>query len=296
VAVTGRTVIMDSGDVRPASRSVAGILWRDQLWDLVLLAALLVFVAPIVWMIALAFQTDRAIISMLWEFDPTVSNLTAILSPSEPLRAQMLNSIVIVAGTVILCGAVSTLAGYSLAKLRMSRGLTYAVGASCAVIPMLPPMALVPGFYVTLMQTGLLGSLTGLVLLNTILNLPFATLIMKIGFDELPGELREAAFIDGASEAHTFFRIMLPLAAPSLITSSILTAIMTWNEFLMGLTMTSGGTTSPLSVGIASMVQPYEIRWGQLAAAGSIAVVPIMVASLFASKRIVSGMTRGAVK
>jgi multiple sugar transport system permease protein len=283
-------------DARPVPENADRLSWRDRICDIILLIALLLFTAPIAWMVLLTFQTDRAIISMFWELDLTLNNLAAILSPSEPFRAQMLNSIIIVAGTVLLCGTVSTLAGYSLSKLRMSVWLNYAIGASCAVLPLLPPMALVPGFYVTLMQTGLLGSLTGLILLNTILNLPFATLLMKIGFDEIPVALQEAAFIDGASEAHTFGKIMLPLAVPSLITSSIFTAIMTWNEFLMGLTMTSGGTTSPLSVGIASLVQPYEIRWGQLAAVGSVAVVPIMIASLVASKRIIAGMTRGAVK
>jgi multiple sugar transport system permease protein len=296
VTVAERTAAALADDIRATRRQSSRVAWRDLFWDTVLVAALLVFGAPIAWMILLAFQTDRAIISTLWEFDPTLTNLTAILSPSQPLRAQTLNSVVIVAGTVLLCGGVSTLAGYSLSKLRMGRWLNWAIGASCAVLPLLPPMALVPGFYITLMQTGLLGSLSGLVLLNTVLNLPFATLLMKIGFDEIPVALREAAVIDGAGEAHTLLRIMLPLAAPSLVASSILTAIMTWNEFLMGLTMTSGGTTSPLSVGIASMVQPYEIRWGQLAAAGSLAVVPIMLASLAASRRIVAGMTRGSVK
>ncbi|WP_081613098.1 carbohydrate ABC transporter permease [Sinorhizobium medicae] len=268
----------------------------DMTSDAVLVLLLLGFVAPIVWMIILAFQSDRAIISMFWEIDLTLDNVASILSPAEPFRAQLVNSIIVVTGTVVLCGAASTLAAYSLSKLRLSGWLNAADNVSCAVVPLLPPMALVPGFYVTLIQTGLLGSLTGLVILNTILNLPFATLLMKIGFDDIPPALQEAASIDGASEARTFWMIMLPLSMPSLITSSLFTAIMTWNEFLMGLTMTSGGTTSPLSVGIASLVQPYEVRWGQLAAAGSRAVVPIMIASVVASKRIIAGMTRGAVK
>jgi ABC-type glycerol-3-phosphate transport system permease component len=291
-----QTTEAGAADLHRATAGAGRLSWSDLACEIALLIGLLLFTAPIAWMVLLTFQSDRAIISMFWELDPTLSNLAAILSPGEPFRAQMLNSIIIVAGTVLLCGAVSTLAAYSLSKLRMGIWLNYAIGVSCAVLPLLPPMALVPGFYVTLMQMGLLGSLTGLVLLNTILNLPFATLLMKIGFDEIPFALQEAAFIDGASEARTFTKIMLPLAVPSLITSSIFTAIMTWNEFLMALTMTSGGTTSPLSVGIASLVQPYEIRWGQLAAVGSVAVVPIMVASLVASKRIIAGMTRGAVK
>jgi ABC-type glycerol-3-phosphate transport system permease component len=268
----------------------------DLLCDTALAILLFIFVAPIIWMIVLTFQSDRAIISMFWEIDLTINNVIAILSPDQPFLAQLGNSLVIVAGTVILCGGASTLAAYSLSKLRLAPWLNVLVSASCAVVPMLPPMALVPGFYVTLIQTGLLGTLSGLIIVNTILNLPFATLLMKIGFDEVPPALHEAASIDGASESRTFTTIMLPLVTPSLVTSSLFTAIMTWNEFLMGLTMTSGGTTSPLSVGIASLVQPYEVRWGQLAAIGSLAVVPIMIVSIIASKRIIAGMTRGAVK
>lgn len=268
----------------------------DLTCDAFLALLLLLFIAPIAWMIVLSFQSDRAIISMFWELDLTLDNVTAILADDQPFRAQLANSLVIVVGTVVLCGIASTLAAYGLSKLRLPWWLTATVGACCAVVPMLPPMALVPGFYVTLIQTGLLGSLAGLIVLNTILNLPFATLLMKIGFDEIPPALQEAASIDGASEARSFWTIMLPLVTPSLITSSLFTAIMTWNEFLMGLTMTSGGTTSPLSVGIASLVQPYEVRWGQLSAVGSLAVVPIMIASVLASKRIIAGMTRGSVK
>lgn len=290
---TSNTVLPAAPPGRVRRRRLTG---SQSLCEIALAGALVIFTAPILWMILLTFQTDRAIISMSWEFQFTVQNILAILSPDEPFRTQTLNSIAIVAGTVILCGIASTLAGYSLSRLRMNRWLKYLVAGSCAILPLLPPMALVPGFYVTLIQTGLLGSLTGLILLNTILNLPFATLLMKIGFDEIPPALQEAASIDGASDLRTFTTIMLPLVAPSLITTSLFTAIMTWNEFLMGLTMTSGGTTSPLSVGIASLVQPYEVRWGQLAAIGSLAVVPIMIISLVASKRIIAGMTRGAVK
>ncbi|MDK1477825.1 carbohydrate ABC transporter permease, partial [Sinorhizobium sp. 6-117] len=163
--------------------------------DAVLALLLLVFVAPIAWMIVLSFQSDRAIISMFWELDLTLANIAGILAEDQPFRAQLVNSIAIVAGTVALCGTASTLAAYGLSKLKLPWWLNASVGASCAVVPLLPPMALVPGFYVTLIQTGLLGSLTGLIILNTILNLPFATVLMKIGFDEVPPALQEAASI-----------------------------------------------------------------------------------------------------
>jgi len=128
------------------------------------------------------------------------------------------------------------------------------------------------------------------------INLPFATILMKVYFDRVPLELREAALMDGAPEWRVFSRVMLPLAAPGAAAVAIYTAIMAWNEFLFGLTMTAGGTTAPITVGIASLVQPYEIAWGQMAAAGALTAIPIIVIAIVASRRIVSGLTRGATK
>jgi len=247
-------------------------------------------------MFVLAVQPDRVIVSPSWNFEFTLDNIAALLDAEQPFKRQMLNSLVIVLGTVAVCGSAATLAGYSLAKLYLPYWLSVPSLAACAVLPLLPTMALVPGFYVTLAQLGLLGGIPGLIILNTVLNLPFATLLMKLSFDEVSPSLREAALMDGASEARVLLEVILPLVTPGLATMSLFTAIMTWNEFLMALTMTSGGTTAPLSVGIASMVQPYDVRWGQMAAAGSMAVIPIILLSLIANKKIVAGMTRGAVK
>jgi multiple sugar transport system permease protein len=143
---------------------------------------------------------------------------------------------------------------------------------------------------------GLLGTVAGLTLLNTLFNLPFAVLLMKSYFDQISGDLREAALVDGASEAQAFMRVMVPLVRPGLAAVGIYTAIMAWNEFLMALTMTSGGTSSPLTVGIASLVQPFEVTWGQMAAAGVLVSIPILILAVIANRQIVSGLTAGAVK
>jgi ABC-type glycerol-3-phosphate transport system permease component len=112
----------------------------------------------------------------------------------------------------------------------------------------------------------------------------------------VPHELREAALMDGASETRTFLAVMLPLAAPGAAAVAIFVAIMSWNEFLFGLTMTSGGKTSPITVGIAALVQPYAIEFGQMAAIGTAVALPILVLAVAANRWIVSAVTRGAVK
>jgi ABC-type glycerol-3-phosphate transport system permease component len=257
---------------------------------------ILVVLAPVGWMLLLAFQSNRAIVSPEWTVDFSTTNFAELLDPARPFAAQLGNSVVIVLGTVVLCLLVGGLAGYSLSRLSWSRRTTVVLLTLAGILPVIPPMALVPGLYVTMDRLGVLGTVSGLVLLNTVFNLPFATILMKVYFDRVPLELREAALIDGASEWRVFVRVMLPLAAPGMSAVAIFAAIMAWNDFLFGLTMTAGGTTAPITVGIASLVQPYEIAWGEMAAAGAITAVPIIVIAIVASRRIVAGLTRGATK
>jgi multiple sugar transport system permease protein len=265
--------------------------------ELPLLLLLVIFTAPILWMALLAVQPDRVIVNAAgWTPEFTLYNLRALFAPEEPFLTQAGNSLVVVVGAVLLTMLVATPAGYGLARLRIPKLLAMPVAGACLLLPIVPPMVFVPGFYVTLAELGLLSTLTGLILLNTVLNLPFATVMMRLSFAEIPVSLREAAIIDGAGEARVLLRIMLPLAMPGLASAGLFAAIMTWNEFLMALTMTSGGTTAPITVGIAAMVQPYDMRWGQMAAAGSVAVIPIVLLTIVANRKIVAGLTRGAVK
>jgi ABC-type glycerol-3-phosphate transport system permease component len=264
--------------------------------DLPLLVLLAAFVLPIVWLVVLSVQPGRNIVSPDWEFGFTTANIADLLGPGRPFAAQLVNSLLIVAGTIVLCLVVGSATGYALSRLQLARWVTLTLLAVSAVLPLIPPMALVPGLYVTLNNLGLLGSVQGLILLNTVFNLPFSALLMKVYFDGVPGELREAAVVDGASELRVFLQVMVPLARSGLAAVAVFVGIMAWNEFLMGLVMTSGGRTAPLTVGIASLVQPYEVAWGPMAAAGTLATVPIIVLAILANRQIISGLTGGAVK
>jgi multiple sugar transport system permease protein len=206
------------------------------------------------------------------------------------------NSLIITFGTVFLTLAIGAGSGYSLSKLKPPKWATIPVFIMAAFLPIVPPVTLVPGIYVTLTNLNLLGSVTGLILINTVFNLPFAILMIKSYFDQIPEELREAALMDGASEKRTFFSVLLPLARPGLGAVSIYVAIMAWNEFLMGLIMTTGGDSAPLTVGIASLVQDYQITFGEMSAAGFAAAIPIILLTAVASRQIVAGLTAGAVK
>ncbi|WP_313546472.1 carbohydrate ABC transporter permease [Leifsonia aquatica] len=268
---------------------------RSILVEVLLILGVLIVILPIAWTMLLAFLPNRAIVSSKWDFPFWIGNYTQVFEGGT-FFIQILNSVGIVIGTVVLCLAIGSISGYALAKLNPPRWLTIPALALAAIIPLIPPATLVPGLYVLLNGFGLLGTVWGLILVNTVFNLPFATLLMSSYFGGIPDELREAALMDGAKESRVFFTVFLPLVRPGLAATGVFVGIMAWNEFLMGLTMTSGGTTAPVTVGIAGFLQQYSVTWGQLAAAGTVAAIPMVVLAIFANRHIVAGLTSGSVK
>jgi multiple sugar transport system permease protein len=266
------------------------------LLEMTLLMAVLITLIPIVWTVILAFLPNKSIIDSSFDFSFSLENFRTLLQPTQNFPRQVTNSLIITFGTVILTLAIGAGSGYSLSKLKPPKWATVPVFIMAAFLPIVPPVTLVPGIYVTLTNLNLLGSVTGLVLINTVFNLPFAILMIKSYFDQIPEELREAALVDGASEKRIFFSVLLPLARPGLGAVSIYVAIMAWNEFLMGLIMTTGGDSAPLTVGIASLVQDFQITFGEMSAAGFAAAIPIILLTAVASRQIVAGLTAGAVK
>lgn len=266
------------------------------LLELTLLLAVLITLIPIVWTVILAFLPNKSIIVSTFDFSFSLDNFRTLLQPTQNFTRQLTNSLIITLGTVFLTLGIGASSGYSLSKLKPPKWATVPVFIMAAFLPIVPPVTLVPGIYVTLTNLNMLGSVTGLIMINTVFNLPFAILMIKSYFDQIPEELREAALMDGASERRTFFSVLLPLARPGLGAVSIYVAIMAWNEFLMGLIMTTGGDSAPLTVGIASLVQDYQITFGEMSAAGFAAAIPIILLTAVASRQIVAGLTAGAVK
>lgn len=288
---------MSAGQPRSArgASARAGRRGSGLLVELALALVVLVGVLPIAWTVLLAFLPNRAIVSSSWQFPFWLGNFREVLG-DDAFLAQIGNSATIVVGSVLICLVIGSAGGYGIAKLAPPRWVLVPSVVLAAVIPLVPPATLVPGFYVVLGELGLLGTTTGLVLLNALANLPFAMLLMATYFTGVPDELREASLVDGASELRSFVSVSLPVVRPGLAAVAIFVAIMSWNEFLLGLTMTSGGRTAPITVGIAGLLQPYAVTWGQLSAAGTVAAVPIIALAVFANRHIVAGLTAGAVK
>ncbi|RMB57224.1 carbohydrate ABC transporter permease [Tessaracoccus antarcticus] len=262
--------------------------------ETLLVISMIIIAVPVIWLVITSFNAPREIISRGFEF--SMSNYVRLFEGDSAIGAQIGNSLIIAVSTTVFTMAIAALAGYSLSSLGWSRTTTGILLGISALIQLIPPMTLVPGLYVVLQQFGILNSLPGLIILNVLFNLPFATLMLKVYFDALPDSIREAGLVDGASEQRVFWSLVLPLVKPGLAAVGIYVLIMAWNEFLMGLTMTTGGDQAPITVGIASLVQPQAITYGPMAALGSLTVVPIIILAIIANKQIVAGLTGGAVK
>jgi multiple sugar transport system permease protein len=270
---------------------------RTNLWiELVLATAIIATVFPTAWIFWNSFKFSREIVNPIHPLSFTLFNYGDLFAGTSEFGHLFVNSLVLVVCTTLLCLGIGSLAAYSLSKYRWPRAFTLIVLAFVVFIQLIPPVALVPSYYVILNNLHLYNTIAGLVVVNAVFDLPFALLLLKVYFDTLPNELRDSALVDGCSAAGAFRRIMLPLAAPGFGAATILVAILTWNEFLMALSLTSTPDAQTITVGIASFIQQYSVRYGDMSAAAALATIPIIILAIFAHRYIVSGLTRGAVK
>jgi multiple sugar transport system permease protein len=161
---------------------------------------------------------------------------------------------------------------------------------------MFPAIVTAVPLFLMMRDLRLLNTRLALVIVYTSFNLPFVVWMMRGFFAELPRELEEAAMVDGDSRLGALWRVVLPLVAPGLAATAVFCLIVSWNEFLFALVLTQTDDAMTLPVGIAGRVTQYEIKWGVMSAAGTVAIVPILVFALAVQKYLVRGLSLGAVK
>lgn len=204
------------------------------------------------------------------------------------------NSLVVAGSTTLLCVPVGALAAYALARLRF-RGKGPILALILAVT-MFPQISIVSPLYLVLRALRLIDTYPGLVLPYLTFAMPLTVWLLVGFFRQLPRDLEEAALVDGASRWQAFTRIVLPLSAPGLATTAILTFIYSWNEFLFALSFTLGPERQTVPVAIALFRGQYQVPWGQILAAAVVATAPVAALVLLFQRRIVQGLTSGAVK
>jgi multiple sugar transport system permease protein len=161
---------------------------------------------------------------------------------------------------------------------------------------MLPPIIYVGPFYLISRALRIYDSPFAVIMAHVVLNLPLGVFMLYDFFAEIPHELEEAAWIDGASHIQTFWKVALPMIKPGLAATAVLVFIFSWKEFLFALSLTSTESGMTIPVGIAGFVQEYNVRYGEMSAAAIFASLPALVMVIFAQKHIIKGMTLGAVK
>lgn len=262
------------------------------------LAALAVAnIFPIYWIAVTSLKTraEQATMPPVWI--PTAFTAANFHDTfvTRGFGGYLLNSLLAAAVSTALCMILGTLAGYSLARFRFPGRMREGLGFWILSTRMFPPIvSIVPIFFLA-RRFGVLDSLAALIAAYTLFNLPLVVWMTRGVFVELPQELEEAGMVDGLDRINAFARITLPLAAPGLAATAILCMILSFNEFLFALTLgTLNAVTLP--VGIASCVTQYKVMWGEMSAAGIVAIVPIVAFVLVAQKHLVRGLTMGAVK
>ncbi|MEV0120531.1 carbohydrate ABC transporter permease [Streptomyces sp. NPDC050703] len=269
---------------RPRTLVCTAVAW--------LLAAL--FLAPYLEMIVTALRPkdelrDRTYLPQDLEW----ANFIDVWKESE-LGQNLQVTLLVAGGATLLVLLVSLPAAYYTARMRYRGRKLFLL--LVLVTQMFQPTALLVGLYREFHQLDMLNSVWTLILTNAAFNLAFAVWILTAYISSIPPELEEAAMVDGTSRFGAMIKVTLPLALPGVVTAVIFTFITAWNEFVMGLTLTTEPAKQPLTVGINNFIGNYTVQWNYLFAASVVAIVPVIVLFAFIERHVVSGLTAGSVK
>ena len=271
------------------------ILMTGGFWLLVV-AILLYTLFPFYWAVVSSLKGGSDLFSLdLIPTNPAWSNYVAIFR-EQPFGRNILNSILVATSTVVIALALSIAAAYALGRIRFTgrRALLFTVLG----VSMFPQIAVLSGMFELVRAAGLFNTLPALTLSYMIFSLPFTVWVLTTFMREMPRELEEAAIVDGASPLVIVTQIFLPIMGPALVTTGLLAFIAAWNEFLFALTFTlsSEQRTVPVAIALISGASAYELPWGNIMAASVVVTVPLIALVLIFQRRIVAGLTAGAVK
>jgi len=267
---------------------------RRTIWRVVgLIVLTAVFVFPLAWALltSLKLRKDIFVSPPLVIFTPTLTNYRTVILNSDYLRF-MGNSIMASFASALLSVAVGVLGSYAFSRfaVRGSRGILMWILS----LRMIPPMAVVVPFYLMATRLGLYDTRVGLALVLTTVNLPIVVWLLLGYLRDIPVEIEEAALVDGCSRLRTLLVVTLPLAAPGIVATVILSVILAWNEFPLSLVLTSQ-TAVTLPVSMLSWDTQRGLLWGELMASSMMAIAPVVIFTAFVQRYLVRGLTLGAI-
>ncbi|HEX9447127.1 MAG TPA: carbohydrate ABC transporter permease [Dongiaceae bacterium] len=273
-------------------RKIAGIAAHR----LAVLVYIVVALFPLYWLLKVSVTPNDLLYSegvRLWPSRTSFEHYAFVLEHSDFPRFFR-NSLIVSGSTAIIVTILSASAGYALSRFTF-RG-KYWIVALMLLTQMFPLVMLVAPIFKLLSPLGLTNSLGGLVIVYVVFNLPFATFLMQSFFDGIPKDLEEAAMIDGATRFRAFTQIILPLTLPGIAATLGFVFTAAWSELLFALMLISSSDASTFPVGLLSFVSKFSVDFGQMMAAGVLALIPACLFFLLIQRYLVQGLTAGAVK
>jgi multiple sugar transport system permease protein len=250
---------------------------------------------PFVWFVLTSFKTARELTAIPPQLVPSFHwGFYASALQKYGLIGYIVNSVIVAGGTTLVAVAIGSLAAYAIARLHL--GWTKIYLLVLLAISMFPQIAIAGPVWTILDRLGWLNTYQGLIAAYVALSLPLAIWILTTFFREVPVEIEEAALVDGCTRLGALWRVVLPLAVPGIVTAALLVFIHAWNEFFFALIVMTDPNVQTLPVGIALIPGEYTMPWGEIAAASTIATVPLVLLTLVFQRGIVRGLSAGAVK
>jgi multiple sugar transport system permease protein len=271
--------------------------WRERiLWTIAIVLVLLYALIPVLWITSLSLKPpDQVGDKRFFPKDISLDNYDAIFSENI-FNAALVNSIGIALIATLISIVLASMAAYAVSRLDFTGKALILSGA--LAVAMFPPISIVGPLFDMWRATGLFDTWPGLIIPYLTFTLPLAIYTLSAFFREIPWELEQAARVDGATPFQAFRKVIVPLAAPGVFTSAILVFIFAWNDFIFANTLTSteNARTVPSALAFFTGGSQFEDPTGSISAAAVVVTIPIIIMVLIFQRRIVAGLTAGAVK
>lgn len=260
-----------------------------------ILAVVAFALAPYAWMVLTSIKPDAEIVARPLQYLPrsvTLEHYETLLARTSFAR-NLLNSLVVATGAVVVGLGVSVPAAYAFSRFRFA-GRGYLM-TQFLVINMFPIVLLIIPLFVLMRWMGLLDTFVGVVVGHSTFAIPFSIWMLTSYMNAIPKELDEAAIVDGATRLQTIRIVVLPLVMPGVVTTGIYIFVTSWNEYLFAM-MLSGQNVRTVTVALQLFIGEFSVQWGLLTAGGTLVAIPVTILFLVVQKRLVGGLTAGAVK
>jgi multiple sugar transport system permease protein len=279
-----------------ATKGGARGAFNSALFYVFLFLFVLVSMFPLIWIFKMSIITKSELFASpptIWPRNPTGAEYAQIFG-TPAFQKALLNSAIISGVTTVICLFFGSIAAYAIARLRFR--FKSPVMTLILAISFFPAVAIIAPLFVQYSRVGLIDTYWAAIITDVVFALPLTVWLLVAFFRELPKDLEEAAKVDGATTIQAFRKVIVPLAAPGVFTTAILTFIFAWNEFLFATTFLFTPDTQPVTVVIPNFASQYTVDYGAQAAAAVVVTVPLVILVLIFQRRIVSGLTAGAVK